>query len=55
MMKGRRHSRPLHGKARAMACGGKPRALPDFGVYIGVPLFWETTIYPSGSSMITIG
>ena len=29
MMQGRRHSRPLHGKARAMACGGNPRALPD--------------------------
>ena len=29
MMQGRRHYRPLHGKARAMACGGNPRALPD--------------------------
>ena len=29
MMQGRRHWRPLHGKARAMACGGNPRALPD--------------------------
>ena len=29
MMQGRRHCRPLHGKARAMACGGNPRALPD--------------------------
>ena len=29
MMQGRRHGRPLHGKARAMACGGNPRALPD--------------------------
>ena len=29
MMQGRPHSRPLHGKARAMACGGKLRALPD--------------------------
>ena len=29
MMQGRRHSRPLHGKARARACGGNPRALPD--------------------------
>ena len=28
MMQGRPHSRPLHGKARAMACGN-PRALPD--------------------------
>ena len=30
MMQGRRHWRPPHGKARAMACGGNPRALPDF-------------------------
>ena len=30
MMQGRRHGRPPHGKARAMACGGNPRALPDF-------------------------
>ena len=30
MMQGRRHCRPLHDKARAMACGGNPRALPDF-------------------------
>ena len=29
MMQGRRHCRPLHGKARTMACGGNPRALPD--------------------------
>ena len=29
MMQGRQHSRPLHGKARAMACGGKPTTLPD--------------------------
>ena len=29
MMQGRWHWRPLHGKARAMACGGNPRALPD--------------------------
>ena len=29
MMQGRRHGRPPHGKARAMACGGNPRALPD--------------------------
>ena len=29
MMQGRRHWRPPHGKARAMACGGNPRALPD--------------------------
>ena len=29
MMQGRRHRRPLHGKARARACGGNPRALPD--------------------------
>ena len=29
MMQGRRHCRPLHGKARAMACGGNPRVLPD--------------------------
>ena len=29
MMQGRRHCRPHHGKARAMACGGNPRALPD--------------------------
>ena len=29
MMQGRRHGRPLHGKARAMACGGNLRALPD--------------------------
>ena len=26
---GRRHWRPPHGKARAMTCGGNPRALPD--------------------------
>ena len=32
MMQGWRHGRPPHGKARAMACGGNPRALPDFGV-----------------------
>ena len=32
MMQGRRHWRPPHGKARAMACGGNPRALPDFCV-----------------------
>ena len=30
MMQGRRLRRPPHGKARAMACGGKPRALPEF-------------------------
>ena len=30
MMQGRRHWRPPNGKARAMACGGNPRALPDF-------------------------
>ena len=29
MMQGRRHGRPPHGKARAMACSGNPRALPD--------------------------
>ena len=29
MMQGRRHWRPPFGKARAMACGGNPRALPD--------------------------
>ena len=28
MMQGRRHGRPPHGKARAMACGGNPTALP---------------------------
>ena len=28
-MQGRRHWRPPHGKARAMACGGKLGALPD--------------------------
>ena len=33
MMQGRRHWRPLHGKARAMACGGNPRALPDLRAY----------------------
>ena len=32
MMQGRRHWRPLHGKARAMACGGNPRALTDFNL-----------------------
>ena len=31
MMQGRRHGRPPHGKARAMACGGNPRVLPDLG------------------------
>ena len=29
MMQGRRLRRPPHGKARAMACGSNPRALPD--------------------------
>ena len=29
MMQGRRHGRLPYGKARAMACGGNPRALPD--------------------------
>ena len=29
MMQGRRHWRPPHGKVRAMACSGNPRALPD--------------------------
>ena len=29
MMQGRRHRRLPHGKARAMACGSNPRALPD--------------------------
>ena len=32
MMQGRRHGRPPHGKARAMACGSNPRALPDLRV-----------------------
>ena len=38
-MQGRRHSRPLHGKARAMACGGNPRALPDLRADAVPPTF----------------
>ena len=49
MMQGRRHCRPLHGKARAMACGGNPRALPDFSTAVNewgqyIPYLWQSII-----------
>ena len=36
IMQGRQYCRPFYGKARAMACGGNPRALPDFS-----DIFWR--------------
>ena len=46
MMQGRRHWRPPHGEARAMACGGNPRALPDLelqtSLFIRTPLSFAT-------------
>ena len=60
MMQGRRHCRPLHGKARAMACGGNPRALPDF-IYKWssnlITVFLELIIFgepPKASNSLTI-